>query len=120
MRFRYLLLLLLSLTQLSCEKESTPEPEKETLIFELAAFLTNKGYQIDIKDDNNLSARGEINRVEFLGNINEFYLNLGFDAPYDLKNLDQFRDGGDDIECFAGPIYHSGGAACQNYACFDD
>ena len=72
-----------------------------------------------IQDENNLTASGAFEKIDFLKFINEFYESRGYANVYDLEGLTQARI--DEIECYLGPIYHSGPeAACQNTACFND
>ena len=88
------------LLQFSCTTDADPEPR--TLITEIGEFLTLKGYEIQIHSDNNLTAQGDYNKIEFLSFINEFYNSKGFPDVYDLNSLAIVRI--EKIECFVGPI----------------
>ncbi len=102
----------------SCSEKYEIKPP--TLIEQIGQYLTSIGYEVTIIDEGRLQAKGYESKLEFLKAINKFYESKGYPDVFDVESL--FRNNAriKEIKCFAGPLYKSGRATCQNFACFEE
>ena len=101
----------------SCSEKYEIKPP--TLIEQIGQYLTSIGYEVTIIDEGRLQAKGYESKLEFLKAINKFYESKGYPDVFDVESLVRNNARIGEIKCFAGSIYDSGGATCQNFACFD-
>jgi len=100
----------------SCSKDDEPKPI--TLIEQIGQYLTSIGYEVTIIDEGRLQAKGYDTEEEFLKAINKFYEEKGYPDVFNVDTLFPINARIERLRCVSGPLYWSGRAICQNFACF--